>query len=184
MDAIQFLEILNRRQSVRSYADRPVEKEKLERCLEAARIAPSACNSQPWKFIAVDEPELKNKVAQFTGAGLLPMNRFAVQAPVLVVVVRESANFTSKVGTILKGKPYPLMDIGMATLQFCLQATAEGLGTCIMGWFNEQKVRKTLHIPSSKHAELIIAVGYAAENYPLRAKARKNLTEIFSSNRY
>ncbi|MDR0714456.1 MAG: nitroreductase family protein [Bacteroidales bacterium] len=181
---MQFLEILNRRQSVRAYSDRPVESEKLERCLEAARIAPSACNSQPWKFIVVDDPELKNEIAGYASAGLIPMNRFVVQSPVLVVAVRESANFTSKVGAMLKDKPYTLMDIGMAVLQFCLQATAEGLGTCIIGWFDEKKVKKTLHIPAGKRAELIIAVGYAVENYPLRNKVRKEMAEIRSCNRY
>ena len=184
MDSHQFLEILVQRQSERGYSDKPVEPEKLARCLEAARMAPSACNSQPWKFIVVDDPKLKDQIAGFTTSGpLVPMNHFTRQAPVLVVIVRESPNLTSKIGTLLKDKPYTLMDIGIVALQFCLQATAEGLGTCIMGWFNEKKVKEILHIPKSKRAELIITVGYPSSQ-TLRPKIRKNLDDICCYNKY
>ncbi|MDR0815322.1 MAG: nitroreductase family protein [Bacteroidales bacterium] len=185
MEAKLFLDFLNERQSVRAYSDAPVETEKLERCLEAARISPSACNAQPWKFVVVDNPELKDQIAGHTTAGrLVPMNHFTRQAPILVIVVRENPNLTSKIGSVIKDKPYTLMDIGMAALQFCLQATAEGLGTCIMGWFNEKKVKELLHIPKSKRAELIITLGYAADGYPLRSKIRKKTAEISSYNQY
>ncbi|MDR1672528.1 MAG: nitroreductase family protein [Bacteroidales bacterium] len=183
MEANRFLTLLQQRQSVRGYTGKPVEVEKLTRCLEAARIAPSACNAQPWKFIVVDNPELKAQVAASTSGGVLPMNHFTRQAPVLVVIVRESANFTSKIGSAIKDKPYTLMDIGIVALQFCLQATAEGLGTCIMGWFNEKKVKELLHIPKSKRAELIITLGYPSSE-EIRPKIRKNLHEICSYNRY
>ncbi|MDR1865899.1 MAG: nitroreductase family protein [Bacteroidales bacterium] len=184
MDSNQFFEILQRRQSVRGYSDRAVEAEKLQRCLEAARIAPSACNAQPWKFIVVNDPELKDKVAGYTSSGpLVPMNHFTRQAPILVVVVRENPNLTSKIGSVLKDKPYTLMDVGIVTLQFCLQATAEGLGTCIMGWFNEQKVKELLFIPKNKRAELIITLGYPSNEH-LRPKIRKNITDICSYNKY
>jgi nitroreductase len=183
MEANQFLTLLRQRQSVRGYTGQPVEAEKLARCLEAARIAPSACNAQPWKFIVVDNPELKDQVAANTSGGVLPMNHFTRQAPILVVVVRESANLTSKIGSVIKNKPYTLMDVGIATLQFCLQATAEGLGTCIMGWFNEKKVKELLHIPKNRRAELIIALGYPLSE-EIRPKVRKSLHEISSYNRY
>ena len=184
MDAHQFLEILVQRQSERGYSDKPVEPEKLARCLEAARMAPSACNSQPWKFIVVDDPHLKDQVAGYTTSGpLVPMNHFTRQAPVLVVIVRESPNLTSKIGTILKDKPYTLIDIGIVALQFCLQATAEGLGTCIMGWFNEKKVKQLLHIPKNKRAELIITLGYPSSQN-LRSKIRKRFDDICCYNKY
>ena len=184
MDSNTFLDILKQRQSVRGYSDKPVETEKLERCLEAARIAPSACNAQPWKFIVVNDPVLKDKVAGYTTSGpLVPMNHFTRQAPLLVVIVRENPNLTSKIGTVLKDKPYTLMDIGIVALQFCLQATAEGLGTCIMGWFNENKVKELLHIPKNKRAELIITVGYPASEH-LRPKIRKNMDDICCYNNY
>ncbi len=184
MESNQFLEILKQRQSVRGYSDQVVEPEKLERCLEAARVAPSACNAQPWKFVVVSDPVLKDQVAGYTTSGpLVPMNHFTRQAPLLVVIVRESPNLTSKIGTLLKDKPYTLMDIGIVALQFCLQATAEGLGTCIMGWFNEKKVKELLHIPKSKRAELIITVGYPS-SASLRPKVRKKIDDICCYNRY
>jgi len=184
MDSYQFLEILVQRQSVRGYLDQPVEPEKLARCLEAARMAPSACNAQPWKFIVVDDPQLKDQVAGYATSGpLVPMNHFTRQAPLLVVVVRESPNLTSKIGTMIKDKPYSLMDIGIVALQFCLQATAEGLGSCILGWFNETKVKELLQIPKSKRAELIITLGYPASQ-TLRPKVRKKLDDICCFNRY
>jgi len=184
MNAHQFFETLVQRQSVRGYSDRPVEPEKLARCLEAARMAPSACNAQPWKFVVVDDPQLKDQVAGYTTSGpLVPMNHFTRQAPLLVVIVRESPNLTSKIGTLLKDKPYTLMDIGIVALQFCLQATAEGLGTCILGWFNEKKVKEALHIPRSKRAELIITVGYPSSQ-TLRPKVRKKMEDICCYNRY
>ena len=184
MDSSQIVEILLQRQSVRGYTDQPVEPEKIARCLEAARMAPSACNAQPWKFIVVDNPQLKDQVAGYTTSGpLVPMNHFTRQAPILVVIVRESPNLTSKIGTLLKDKPYTLMDTGIVALQFCLQATAEGLGTCIMGWFNEKKVKELLHIPKSKRAELIITLGYPSSQI-LRPKVRKTLDEMCCYNKY
>ncbi|MBT3208971.1 MAG: NAD(P)H nitroreductase [Bacteroidetes bacterium] len=180
---INFLELASIRQSDRGYIDKAVEVEKIKRCLEAARLAPSACNSQPWKFIVVDNPELKNEVAKATSDKILPLNHFTIQAPVLVVVVREGANFTSKFGTIVKKKPYTLIDIGIATEHFCLQAVSEGLGTCILGWFNEKKVKKLLNIPERKRAELIITVGYK-KTEDIRNKIRKDFDEIVSYNSY
>lgn len=181
---MNFLELVNQRESCRNYdPSRQVEREKLERCIEAARLAPSACNAQPWKFIIVDEPALKKKIATAADARLLGFNHFTKDAPVLVVVVRESANLTSKLGTILKDKPYPLMDVGIAVEHFCLQATSEGLGSCIMGWFDEKKVKELLGIPAKKRAELIISVGYPAKS-DLRKKIRKPTDEIRSYNSY
>lgn len=179
----ELLNLIGMRQSVRAYADQPVEKEKLLRCIEAARLAPSACNAQPWKFIVVDNPGIKNKLADFTSSKVLGMNHFTKQAPVHVVIVRERANFTSTVGQVLKNKEYPLIDIGIATIQFCLQATAEGLGTCILGWFNEKEAKRLLHIPRNKRLELIITVGYPATD-EIRRKIRKETSEILSFNSY
>ncbi len=181
---MNFLELVQKRQSCRAYDPvRPVEKEKINRCLESVRLAPSACNAQPWKFIVVDEPELKDKIAVAADSRLLGFNHFTKNSPILVVVVRESANLTSKLGTLLKDKPYPLMDVGIAVEHFCLQATSEGLGTCIIGWFDEKKVKELLGIPAKKRAELIISVGYPTTD-DLRKKIRKPIEEIRSYNRY
>lgn len=177
------MEMVKHRESVRSYKAEPVPRESIDRCLEAARLAPSACNAQPWKFIVVDDPELKNAVAEATQDRIIPMNHFTRQAPVHVVIVREKANLTSNIGQVLKDKVYPLIDIGIAVEHFCLQAVEEGLGTCIVGWFNERKVKKLLGIPLNKRAELIITMGYRAVEQS-REKRRKTLAEIAAYNKY
>lgn len=172
------------RQSVRAYdSSRAVEKEKLMRCIEAARLAPSACNSQPWKYIVIDDAELKNKVAEHVASKALSMNHFSYQAPILVAVVRERANFTATIGRFVKRREFPLMDIGISAIQFCLQATTENLGTCMVGWFSEGKIKKLLNIPRSKRLELIITVGYPAIG-EIREKRRKPTDEILSFNTY
>ena len=183
MNSNELLQLIGQRQSVRGYVNTPVEKEKLMRCIEAARLAPSACNAQPWKFIIIDEPVLKNTIADLTSSKLLSMNHFTKQAPVHIAVVREKANFTSNMGQVIKDKEYPLIDIGIAVAQFCLQATVEGLGTCILGWFQEKKVKQLLHIPTNKRLELIITVGYPATD-EIRQKVRKDVDQILSFNGY
>ena len=179
---MDFLELARRRQSDRAYEDKPVEQEKLLHCLQAARLAPSACNSQPWTFIVVDEPTLKNKVADATSNRLLPLNHFTKQAPMHVVIVQEKPKLVSSLGGAIKDKEYPLIDIGIAAEHFCLQAAAEGLGTCMLGWFNEKKVKKLLGIPPSKRALLIITLGYPAQE--TREKKRKEFKEMTRHNGY
>jgi nitroreductase len=182
-DNTQFLELIKKRQSVRGYKDIPVENDKIERCLQAAHFAPSACNAQPWKFIVVNDTELKNKLADTTTTKMLAMNHFTKQAPIHIVVVMENPNLTSAIGSVIRDKPFTLIDVGIASIQFCVQATAEGLGTCMLGWFNEKKVKKLLNIPSSKRAVLIITVGYSSSD-EIREKRRKPFGEIVSYNSY
>ena len=131
---MDFLNLASIRQSVRSYdPSRPVEKAKLHRCIEALRLAPSACNAQPWKLVVVDDPALKDRVAKAASSEWMGINEFLIQAPVLVVIVREEPNLTSRLGTFLKDKPFTVMDVGIAAEHFCLQAVSEGLGTCMVG---------------------------------------------------
>jgi nitroreductase len=181
-DGTGLTKLIEKRQSDRGYSDRPVEQDKLERILSAARLAPSACNAQPWKFIVVTDPEKRDQVAEAASAKALGMNTFASQAPVLIVVVREKANLSARLGGAVKNKDYSLMDIGIASGFISLQACAEGLGSCIMGWFNEKLVRKILGIPSDKRVELIISVGYSSKEY--REKKRKPRGEVISFNNY
>jgi nitroreductase len=182
MDGGKMLNLIASRQSDRKYSDKPVEKEKLDHILEAGRMAPSACNAQPWKFIVVTEPELIKQIAEAASAKLTGMNSFVGQAPVAVVVVREQPNFSSKVGGTIKNKDYSLIDIGIATENICLQAKAEGLGTCIVGWFDERMLRNILGIPRSKRVELIITLGYSLAEQ--RTKKRKPSEDTVSYNKY
>jgi len=180
---MSFLDLVNKRYSVRNYKTEPIPQEKVIRCIEAARLAPSACNSQPWKFVIADEPELVNELAKAAFEGLLDFNHFAFKAPVLVLIVSERENLSAKFGSIVKKKNFSLMDTGIAAEHFCLQAAEEGLGTCIIGWFNEKKVKKILSIPKLKRVELVITVGFSAdEKIPL--KKRKSMDEILSCNKY
>jgi nitroreductase len=181
-DGQKMLELIVSRQSDRKYSDKPVEKEKVDRIIEAGRMAPSACNSQPWKFIVVNEPELLQKVAEAASAKLLGMNSFVGQAPLMFVVIREQPNFSSKIGGSIKNKDYSLIDIGIASENICLQARAEGLGSCMIGWFDEKELRKILGIPRSKRVELIITLGYSLSEQ--REKRRKPSEVTVSYNKY
>lgn len=176
------LDLIKSRQSDRKYSEKPVEKDKLNRILEAGRMAPSACNAQPWKFIVVDNPELLGKLAEAASAKLLGMNMFVAQAPLMIVIVRESPNFTSKIGATIKNKDYSLIDIGIASENICLQAKAEGIGSCMLGWFDEKMVKNILEIPRSKRVELIITLGYSMSDK--REKRRKPAEETVAYNKY
>lgn len=178
---MNFLDLAVRRQSVRGYNDQKVSRDQVERCLEAARNAPSACNSQPWFFVAVDDPELRKSMADALQD--MVMNRFARTAPVLVAVVAEKPPLLPQLGGLIKDKPYYLMDIGMAVENFCLQATDERLGTCIIGWFNEKRVRELLGIPKNRRVPLVIALGYPLDPKD-RPKVRREKAETWSYNRY
>jgi len=180
MSLSSVVSIIAQRQSDRSYKATPVEPEKIQLCIEAGRLAPSACNAQPWKFIVVDNPDLKNAVA-VCGASA-GMNKFLNQAPVIIVVVLEKANASSFIGGIIKGKDYTSMDIGIAVENICLQATELGLGSCILGWFDEKKVKQLLHIPKSRRVPLMISLGYT--DGEKRTKKRKTMEEICSYNKY
>ncbi|WP_406606578.1 nitroreductase family protein, partial [Candidatus Infernicultor aquiphilus] len=109
---MNFLDLVKKRQSVRKYLNKMVEKEKIERCLEAARLAPSASNSQPWEFIVVDDPKLKEAVANETFDRIISFNRFSLQAPVLILLISERSGLVRKIAEAIKDKPFNLIDIG------------------------------------------------------------------------
>lgn len=178
-----FYWLVNNRQSDRGYLPEPISREKISRILEAARVAPSACNAQPWKFVVVDEPELKNKLADAAASKILGINHFTKQAPVHIVIVLEGANFNSNFGSLVKGKTLPLIDIGIVAEHICLAAKAEGLGSCMLGWFDESAVKKLLDIPKSKRVPLIITLGYP-KTEEIREKKRKTVNEVVSFNKY
>ncbi len=180
---MDFLNLVKKRQSTRRYLNKPVERDKIERCIEAARLAPSATNTQPWKFIVVDNPELREKVANKTFSQIVSFNRFSLQAPVLIVITSNRMNLSNKITQTLKNRELTPIDIGIAAEHICLQAAEEGLGTCFMGWFDGKSVKKLLNIPASKRVELIIAMGYPASDI-IRTKTRKKLNEIMTYNHY
>ena len=172
---MNFMEIANTRQSCRSYdEERPVEQEKLDAILEAARLAPSACNGLPW-HITVCRGEVAKAVALLT-RGMGGMNKFAVQAPVLLVLSEMPYVKSAALGAKVKNNDYRSMDIGIACAYLTAEATAQGLSTCILGWFDDEKVRKLCGI--DQPVRLVITLGYANEGDPLRKKVRKDLSEL------
>lgn len=181
---MEFSALIRQRQSVRAYANRPIEPEKLEQLIEAVRLAPSASNSQPWKLILVTEPTLKDRIALATYSTLISFNKFVPQAPALAVLVIERPKVITQIGATLKNRDFPLIDIGIAAAHFCLQATALGLATCMLGWFDEKVVQELLQIPQRKRIGLLISLGYAAPDDPIRAKKRKAKENMSSFNRY
>ncbi|MFA6873684.1 MAG: nitroreductase family protein, partial [Bacteroidaceae bacterium] len=162
------------------YENKPVETEKLERILEAARLAPSACNAQPWHFTVITKPELAERVGKATAG--LGMNKFARNAPVHILITEESANLSSFLGRKLKDKYFPLIDIGIAAAHIALAAEAEGLGSCILGWFDEKALKAMTGIPEGKRLLLDITIGYPTK--PKRKKARKETKKVISFNKY
>lgn len=181
---MDFSELILIRQSVRSYQNRPVESWKIEKLIESVRLAPSASNSQPWKLIIVDDQEIKNRVAHATYSTLISFNKFAPQAPVIAVITIEKPKLVTQIGGRLKDREFPLIDIGIASAHFCLQAAELGLSTCMLGWFDEDEIKKILQIPSKTKLGLAITLGYAHEDESLRKKIRKLPEKMCSYNGY
>lgn len=171
---MDFLEIANTRQSCRAYDEtKMVEQEKLNRVLEAVRLAPSACNAQPY-YLTVCQGETAYQVAAATqGMG---MNKFATQAPVMIVVSEASYNKTAAVGARVKANDYRSIDIGITVAYLTAEATTQGLSSCILGWFDDGKIRKICNLDTP--VRLVVALGYAKEGDPVRTKKRKELEKL------
>ncbi len=180
---MSFHKLANKRFSVRKYKNAPVEKDKILTCLEAARLTPSACNSQPWHFVVVDNPEEAAVLADKTTLPLSKLNQFVKGAPVIVAIIAEKPVLSAQIGGMIKKKPYYLMDIGMAAEHFCLQAAEEGLGTCMLGWFNEKAAKEYLSVPKGKSIPLLITLGYS-EKETAPNKIRAKLEDIYSFGKY
>ncbi len=178
------MDTFRERRSVRAYSSQTVEREKLEALAEAVRIAPSASNSQPWHLVLVDDPVLKESVARATFSKVINFNRFALGAPAFAVLVVEEPPLLTKTGSILKRRDFPLIDTGIAAAQLCLHATELGLGTCMLGWFDEGRIRRLLGIPRRNRIALVVTIGYPANDTPIREKNRKPLDSMRSYNRY
>ena len=171
---MNFMEIAEKRQSCRSYdPDREVEPEKLRAILEAARLAPSACNGQPYHFTVCRGQTAKAVASAVTGLG---MNKFAAQAPVLIVVSEEPYVKTAAMGAKLKGIDYRSIDIGIAAAYLTAEAMVQGLGTCILGWLDSAKIQKACNLTNPVH--MVITVGYPSPTDTLRNKKRKELDEL------
>lgn len=175
---MDFLLLTQRRYSLRRYSASPVSDSVIDRCLEAARNAPSACNSQPWSFVVVRTPERVADLARVAFGGVYSMNAFAAKAPVIIVVATERAGYAASVGGMLRGTRFSLMDVGIACEHIALQAAELGLGSCMFGWFNERGVKRALSLGRSQKVDILMALGYPEEGAPVPVKKRRTLDEI------
>lgn len=174
---MNFTEIAINRQSCRSYdPNREVEEEKLRAILESARLSPSACNSQPYHLTVCKGEKAKEVAKACQGMG---MNKFADKAPIMLVISEMPYNKTAAVGAKLKDNDYRSIDIGIMTAFITAEATAQGLGTCILGWLDDKKIRRICGVENK--IRLVITLGYPSENDKLRVKKRKDIDELVTT---
>lgn len=172
-----FTTLVNRRQSCRRYKhDCPVSREEIDACLEMARLSPSACNSQPWRFYCADSSEDRALIAKSVQD--LGMNKFADFCSAFVVVTESPAKMIARLAGSLRDQQFAQIDVGIAVAHFTLACEERGLSTCIMGWLDEDKLRKHFNIPGNQRIRLVIGVGKAEDGDPLRNKVRLSLDEI------
>jgi nitroreductase len=169
--------IIDQRRSVRRYLDRPVEREKILTCLEAARLAPSAENVQPWRFLVIDDPDIKDRFSSEVFRGIYSFAKFAAKAPVLILMMARLDILANRIGKQIQDVNFYLIDIGIAGEHLVLQAEELGLGTCWIGWFNARRARKVLNIPRKFKPICLLSLGYFETKPPLEKK-RKSLEEI------
>lgn len=173
-------QIIAARRSVRAFRkDRAVPKEYIEAMAEAARLAPSACNSQTWRFIAVTDANVIDRIRQEAMRPVIP-NKWLSQAPLLMVGCARLDIVANRIGAKVTGTEYYQIDMGIAMEHMVLKATEMGLGTCWIGWFNEDKIKAILDIPRGVKVPALLAVGYPADEAPGK-RSRKSMEKILFS---
>ena len=172
-------DLIARRVSCRAYRTTPVPEPHIQQILEAARLAPSACNMQPWRFAVVRNPDLRRRVVE---EGFLPGIKmtWAIDAPVHVVIGMERSLVTHRLAASVSGVDYPWVDIGIAGEHLVLAATELGLDTCWIGWIRPRVVARLMEWPRSVKPVVVITVGYPIDSDagPLPASRRKPLAEL------
>lgn len=172
---MDFMELCKTRQACRDFDDRPVEHEKLVKCIEAARLCPSGCNSQPWRFIVVEKPELVAEVAKCSMQ--LGINEYFAKARAFVVVLEEHAVLMPKIRPLFDSQIFARQDAGGAIVTICLAAAEQGLGSCVIGLFDREKLCQLLDLPADQRFASMIALGYPSSD-KIREKTRKPMEEI------
>ena len=170
-------ELYLHRQSCREFTGEPVDEATVRQICEAALLAPSACNAQPWKLLAVTGEKRKEVARCLQDLG---MNKFASDAGALVAVCEGKSNLSAKVGSRFKDTDFTANDLGILTAHLVLAAEAAGLGSCILGWRNEKKLHEVLGIPDKVRIPHVVALGYAKEGYEIRPKKRKETDEVLT----
>ena len=178
-----FLDLVGQRQSVRKFEERPVEREKILTCIEAARLAPSAENVQPWRFIVLDEPERIKSLSEQAFSGLYRYTRWAANAPVIIAIFAERDFLANRLGKEIQGTHYYLIDVGIAGEHLVLQAEELGLGSCWIGWFHAKNTQKYFGVPRGWRAVSLLALGYPKYRKKEK-KPKKKMEEILYFNYY
>lgn len=172
---IDFIELCKKRQSCRSFDDRMVEHEKLVNCVEAARLAPSGCNSQPWKFLVVETPELVTEVANCTMQ--LGINSYIANAKAFIIVVEQHATLIPRLRPLFPSQFFAAGDMGAAVVTICYEAEAQGLGSCILGLYDRDRLCELFNLPIDTKFGNIVAIGYP-KTPETRNKIRKEFDDI------
>ena len=176
---MNFKELASNRQSCRNYSNRPVEHEKIVEMIHTAILAPSACNSQPWRFVVIDQEETRSKMPPLLQIG--GINQFTDAVPTYIVICETKAKLMT--ASTCDSQHYAQMDVGLITAHLVLSAQEQGLGTCIIGAFKEESIKELLGIASGVKIRLVLAVGYAQEN-KVRVKSRKPFEDVCSFNQW
>ncbi len=173
------LKIIQDRFSVRDYEERPVEQEKLDLILEAARLAPSASNSQPWHFYVVrDKQKIKELSGEMPLGTHLVINSFIAEAPVVIVATAGPIDLLHRSASAIINKKWYFVDLGIALEHMVLTAWELGVGSCWVGWFDEKRIKKLLDIPRGEEVIALLTLGYPKDGLIPRPKNRKKIEEI------
>ncbi|MDR1470397.1 MAG: nitroreductase family protein [Spirochaetaceae bacterium] len=170
-----FLELCKQRQSCRGFSEQPVEHDTLARCVEAGRLAHSACNAQPWSFVVVENPEVVAQIAQCGQP--LHQNAWLGSTKAFIIILEEHAVLSPVISCFLDSQYFAKGDLGAATAYVCLEAAAQGLGSCIIGVYDRKKICELLNIPVEKQFGALIALGHPL-NTTIRSKKRKAFEDI------
>ncbi len=179
---MKFDQILRRRRSTRSFDSRPVTEKDVISMVEAARLAPSACNSQTWRFVTVTRREIIRKICYEAMRPVIP-NKWLEQAPLVFVGCSQLDVIANRIGSGVTGIEYYQIDLGIAMEHMVLKATELGLGTCWIGWFDESTLKKILEIPNKIKVSALLAVGYPKDESSKKRK-RKPLEKIVFSEKW
>jgi nitroreductase len=177
MDQSPFQRLVNERKSIRRFSDLPVKRDVLEMCLEAARVAPSAENTQPWRFLVIDDPAVRERYCAEVFSGIYRVSNFASRAPVLILMLAKLDLIAHRIGRQVQNIHFHYIETGIAGEHLVLQAEELGLGSCWIGWFNVRKARRFFRIPAKYKINSMLALGYY-DKKPSRERKRKSLDEI------
>lgn len=168
-----FIDLVLNRQSCRDFNDKPLEKEIVEKIASTAVLAPSACNSQPWKLYCVTTPEKVSEVAQCLQR--LGVNKFTSKAKAFIAVSEVEAKLFDRASKTLGNDFFVKYDIGQTIAYITLGAQDLGVSSCVIGWVDKDKLKQTLNLPENEKCSIVVALGYS--DCELRQKMRKDKSQ-------